>query len=352
MLENKYLKLLLLLGFTWFSLSIYAATETVKPHVGAIQQTFTELAKTRLDRTYVINMPISGFLKRINFKPGNKVTKKQIIGQLKQAPLIHAADSAKQQMLTFQEWYDLRIKILRRDKTLFKKGFVTQQTLDQSKSYVKMLQAQIKKGQADLATAQYNLSQSTIHAPINGTILERYQEGYTWLPEGTKLLEIGDLSKLEVICDVLTQDAQMLNIGDPVQFTSIGSPIILQGKVKRIDPAGFTKKSSLGVDEQRVNVIMSVQDPAKANLGVAYRLQAKFLVGSQQKNALIIPRFSVLQDTDGNYYVFKVKGKKIYKQIVKIGIKTDTEISITKGLTANDVIVAQPTADMRDGMKL
>ncbi len=130
------------------------------------------------------------------------------------------------------------------------------------------------------------------------------------MPEGTKLLEIGDLNKLEVICDVLTQDAQMLHIGDPVLLISIDSPIVLQGKVKRIDPAGFTKKSSLGVDEQRVNVIISIQDPAKANLGVAYRLQAKFLVGSQQKNALLIPRFSVLQDTDGNYYVFKVKGKK------------------------------------------
>ncbi len=352
MLGNKYLKLLLLLGFTWFSLNIYATTETVKPHLGVIQQSFTELAKTRLDRTYVINMPISGFLKRINFKPGDNITKNQMLAQLKQAPLVHAEDSAKQQMLTFQEWYDLRVKTLRRDETLFKKGFVTQQTLDESRSYVKMLVAQIKKGQADLATAKYNLARSTLHAPISGTVLERYQQGDTWQPEGTKLLEIGDLNQLEVICDVLTQDAQMLHIGDPVQFTSIGSSIALHGKVKRIDPAGFTKKSSLGVDEQRVNVIMSIQDRTKANLGVAYRLQAKFLVGSQQNDALLIPRFSVLQDTDGNYYVFKVKSKKIYKQIVKIGIKTDTEISITKGLTTNDVIVAQPTADMQDGMKL
>lgn len=329
-----------------------ATIETTQPYLGAIQKSFTELAKTRLNRTYTINMPISGQLNRINLEPGDKVSKNQMLAQLNKAPLINAVKAAEQSMLTFKEWYDLRVKILARQEKLYKKGFTTQEQLDQARAYVQMLAAQTSKDKADLATAKYNLNRSTIYSPITGTVLNRYQQGDTWLPEGTQLLELGDLNNLEVICDVLTQDAQMLQIGDPVLLTSIGNPIVLQGKVKRIDPAGFTKKSSLGVDEQRVNVIISLQDSNKANLGVGYRLQAKFLVGSKQKNAVIVPRFSVLQDTNGNYYVFKVKDKKIYKEIVSIGIKTDTEISITKGITTKDIIVAQPTADMHDGMKV
>jgi HlyD family secretion protein len=126
----------------------------------------------------------------------------------------------------------------------------------------------------------------------------------------------------------------------------------LHGKVSRIYPAGFTKKSSLGVDEQRVNIIINLDKPQAAHLGVDYRVQAQFLVGTHVKNALIVPRFSVLQDDKGNHYVMLVKDKKLHKQIVKVDIVTDNKISVASGLNTSDNIVAQPTADMRDGIKI
>ncbi|KPJ67104.1 MAG: hypothetical protein AMJ43_06075 [Coxiella sp. DG_40] len=329
-----------------------AAVKIIQPYKGSIQQSFTELARTRLAHVYEINMPISGKLKRIMLQEGDSVKRGQIIAQLVQKPLIQEVNKIQSDLETFKNYYNLQVKTLHRHETLGKKGFIDQQTIDQDRSYRDMAAAQIAKSEAALVVAKYNLKESTIYSPINGTVLNRYTEGGSWFREGTQLLQIGNLKDLEVICDVLTQDAQLLKPGDPVLFSSIGSPLILYGKIKRIYPAGFTKKSSLGVDEQRVNIISAIDNPESANLGVDYRLQAKFLVGSEQKDVLIVPRFSVLQDNQGRYYVFKVRDKKVYKQIIQIGIKTDTEISVTEGLTISDKIVAQPIADMRDGMKI
>ncbi len=348
---NKILRIIIL-SMAIFIVNANAAIKTINPHKGAMQKSFTDLARTRLEKVYEINMLLSGKLNRITIQEGDAVTKGQVVVQLVQKPWIEAVGKARGQLDTFNQWLILRKKILRRDEALYKKSFVTEQELDKSRAYVKMLVSQVGSDQANLAMAKYDLTKATIYSPINGIILKRYTEGGTWLASGSKLLEIGDLNQLEVICDVLTQDAQLLKINDPVLLTSVGSPITLHGNVKRIYPAGFTKKSALGVDEQRVNIIISIKDPKATNLGVGYRLQAKFLVGTEQKDVFIIPRFSVLQDNQGQYYVFIVKNQKLHKQIINIGIRTDTEISVISGLSMQDQIVAQPTADMYDGMKI
>jgi HlyD family secretion protein len=82
---------------------------------------------------------------------------------------------------------------------------------------------------------------------------------------------------------------------------------------------------------------------------LGYRVQAKFLVGTREDKALIVPRFSVLQDSQGDYYVFVVKRNKIYKRVVRLGILTDEKVSILEGLSDKDIIVDQPTAEMQDG---
>lgn len=347
MLGNKIMrKIVLFIGLAIYLGNASAALKTIQPHTGAIQQSFTELARTQLENTYDLNMPTAGKLQHITLQVGDSIKQGQVIAQLVQKPLAQAVNEELGLRQTFKEWYALQLKTLQRRESLGKKGFIEQESIDQTRTYKNMLIALIYRSNAAIRVAKYNLRESTIRAPVSGIILKRYTQGGTWLTAGTQLLQIGNLHDLEVICDVLTQDAQLLKIGDPVLLSSIGSPTILHGKVKRIEPAGFTKKSSLGVDEQRVNVIISIAHPETANLGVGYRLQAQFLVGSKQAKALIIPRFSVLQDNQGQYYVFVVKGKKRYKQTIKIGIKTDTKISVLSGITGQDQIVAQPTADM------
>lgn len=345
------LSLLIILIFS--CISVFAANiETIRPYRGEIQKSFTEPAKTYLENTYTINMPIYGKLKRIKVREGSKVSQGQIVAQIDPVPLAQTVNLLKAQLRNYQAQYKLQQKTERRQEQLNRKGFATQQTLDNIRTKGKVLTAQIQQTNAGIAIALYGLKESIMYSPINGTVLNRYTQGGKWFATGSQILSIGDLNQLKVICDVLSQEAQQVKIGDTVLLTSIGNPITLCGKVSRIYPAGFTKKSSLGVDEQRVNIIIDLVNPQTAHLGVDYRVQAQFLVGTRAKNALIVPRFSVLQDDQGNHYVMLAKNKKLHKQVVKIDIITDNKISIINGLNVNDNIVAQPTADMRDGMKV
>ena len=123
----------------------------------------------------------------------------------------------------------------------------------------------------------------------------------------------------------------------------------LAGKVKLVEPAGFTKLSSLGVEQQRVKAIVAF-DGKHDNLGVGYRLQARFLTGSKT-DALIVPRFSVLQAPDRTFYVFKVTGGKLQRQPITLGLRSDLELEVVEGLADSDRIVARPDATMKDGMK-
>lgn len=345
---------IIFLGLACLALSACSnnSLKTVKPYRGKIQASFTEKAKTKLENTYYINMPLDGILKRVGLLPGASVKKGQIVAQLDQLPLAEAVKKADAKLAAMQAYYDNQKLKWERRKKLSAQGFVSQSVMDEIQSLKKVYFARYAEAEADQAVIQYNLAISTMRSPVDGIVLSRQTEGGRWMQTGSPIMEIGSMKDLEVVSDVLTQDAQQIHVGSLVFLSSIGSPVTLEGKVKRIDPAGFTKISSLGVDEQRVHVITTIKDYQKANLGVGYRLEARFLIGKEDANAIIVPRFSVLQDERGDFYVFKVVDDKLQKQIVQIGIATDRNIAITKGLTVNDAIVAQPTADMHDGMKI
>lgn len=328
-------------------------TLTLHPHRGTLQKSFTEKARTRLSKIYRITMPLSGELDRIEMRPGMLVKQGETLGQLNQTPLQNEVKEAQAKLAVAQANFEYQTLQMSRRESLTRKGFVAQSDLDNILAQKKVFAAQISEAQAEISIAQYNLSRSTMRSPIEGVILWRYTQGGRWLNEGNPLLDIGTWGDLEVIADVLTQDAQQLKPGDAVFLSSIGSPDIIQAKINYIEPQGFTKKSSLGVEEQRVNVIMSLPEKRPPTLQAGYRLDAQFLISSaRDKDALIIPRFSVLQDVTGKFYVFKVVRNRLVKQMVEIGIDTDTEIAITRGLTVNDTIVSQPTTDAAEGMKV
>ncbi len=206
---------------------------------------------------------------------------------------------------------------------------------------------QLTQARARLARAEHDLALTEILSPIDGVVLERFEQGGGPLPAGRPLLRLGNSQELEVVAEVLTQDALRLIVGAAVRLTAAGLGESLDGRVQRVEPAGFTKLSSLGVEQQRVKVIVA---PARRplGLGVGYRLQARFFTGVKQ-DALIVPRFSVLQGVDGGHYVFKVVGGELVRQVVKVGLRNDLDFEIVEGLSLDERIVAAPDTEMREG---
>ena len=213
-----------------------------------------------------------------------------------------------------------------------------------------VLTHQLAQARARLENAVYNRRLADMKSPIDGIVLERYEEGGQWFPAGQRLLLLGNLDELEAIADVLTQDAVHLRPGSRVLLELGRGQEELEAQVKQVEPMAFTKLSSLGIEQQRVNIIITL-DERPGYLGVGYRLQARFFTGTQS-NALIIPRFSVMQAPDGTYYVLKVVEGTIQKQSIRLGLKSDLELEVIEGLSEEDRIVAHPDTTMTEGMRI
>ncbi len=210
-----------------------------------------------------------------------------------------------------------------------------------------VIQQQLTQARARLAQAEHDLALATIRSPIEGVVLERYHQGDAPLPAGEPLLLVGNLDELEVVAEVLTSDALQLQSGSPVSLEPGPRHQALSGRVKRIEPAAFTKLSSLGVEQQRVRVTVAFA-MVPDDLGVGYRLQARFFTGVA-RNAVIVPRFSVLQAPDQSYFAFKVEDGKLRQQPVELGLRNDRELEVRSGLGEDDIIVAAPDTAMNAG---
>ena len=208
----------------------------------------------------------------------------------------------------------------------------------------------VQQADARLAKAIHQLNLASITSPIDGVVLERHEQGNRALNSGHKLLLLGKLEQLEVEADVLTQDALLLSPGGPVTLELAGSDKTFAGKVRRVEPAGFTKVSALGVEQQRVRVIVAL-GKRPDGLGVGYRLHARFITATREA-ALIVPRFSVLQSPDGRFYVFKIVNGQLKKQHVKIGLRSDLMLEIVSGLELTDDVVATPDANLKSGQQV
>jgi len=225
-----------------------------------------------------------------------------------------------------------------------------EQFLDLERLQKETLVHQLAQARSRLVRAEHELGLATIRSPIDGVVLERMEQGERTLAAGHPLLLLGNLKELEVLVEVLTQDAQRLAIGGQVFLQSALGRAAMRARVKRIEPAGFTKLSSLGVEQQRVRVIVGFESDPEG-LGVGYQLQARFVTG-EKSDALTVPRFSVLQAPDRSFYVLTVVDGRLRKAPVRIGLRSDLELEVLDGLSQDDSLVARPDTSMVEGMRV
>ena len=209
---------------------------------------------------------------------------------------------------------------------------------------------QLAQARERLTSVEHDLELANIVSPIDGVVLEKYERGGGPLTAGQKVFLLGNMDALEVEADALTQDAVRLHAGSPVEYTLGPGLAPLKGEVIRVEPSGFVKLSSLGVEQQRVRVISSLAE-RPATLGVEYRLQARYETGAKD-GVLLVPRYSVLQAPDESYYVFTIDGALARKKPVKLGLKSDYTVEITEGVTEGSLIVATPDTTLVDGAKV
>jgi len=222
----------------------------------------------------------------------------------------------------------------------------------------KVLDAQKAQTNVLLKRAKLDRERGVMKSPIDGVVLKRLVTNQRLLSAGTVLLEIGQPETLEIEADVLSLDAGKIKEGQTVEIygPAIGKPSAA-GKVERIHPAGFTKISSLGVEQQRVKVIIRFDEKdlerlrEGRNLGVAYRVRVRILT-RQKQGALVVPRSALFRGPQSEWQLYAIRGGKARLQDVEVGLINDETVEITKGLKAGERVILAPESNLEDGVRV
>ena len=231
-----------------------------------------------------------------------------------------------------------------------------QQYIDRKLLTHNVLNMQLEQANVRLKEAQRDRERGELRSPVEGVVLERAFSDERQVTAGTVLLKIGRLENLEVEADILSQDVVNIKEKDHVEITgpAIGATPA-HGTVKRIYPAGFTKVSSLGVEQQRVKVIIAIDPPdlarlrSQRDLGVDYRVRVRVFT-AENKGALTVPRSALFRGGDGKWQLFAIRDDRARLQPVETGLMNDELAEITHGLQPNELVVLAPETSLKDGV--
>jgi HlyD family secretion protein len=191
-----------------------------------------------------------------------------------------------------------------------------------------------------------------IYSPITGRVLRVLQESSAVVTPGTPLVELGDPLDLEVEIDVLSRDAVKIHPNDLVHLEHWGGERPLEGRVRNVEPSGFTKISTLGVEEQRVYVIVDLVVPPeeRQTLGDGFRVEARVVI-DEVRDVLKVPTSALFRVGDGPA-VFRIVDGIVRRHKVKTGRQNGLEAEILEGLKEGDRVVLHPSDQIEDGVRV
>jgi HlyD family secretion protein len=237
---------------------------------------------------------------------------------------------------------------------------VVRQQIDKKALSAAVLRQRIAEAEAQREVVRLDLERAKLTSPVDGVILARHVTNERELAAGEVLVEIGQPDSLEVEADFLSTDVVKMQVGDPATFSgpAIG-PEPVAGRVERIFPSGFTKVSSLGVEEQRVKVVLEFAPGVLARLrssrefGVGYRVLVRVFPRDRfDESAIIVPRSAVFRDAIGGWQLFVVRAGRVELQNVELGLMNDERVQILKGLAADEPVVLAPEASLTPGARV
>ena len=355
--------------------------ETAQAMKGPLQVTVDEDGETRARDRFVVSAPAAGRVLRIELREGDPVAAGQLLAELLPLPLtarereeqlaaIVAAEASAREAAEQARRIQVELEQAHRDRQRMDKlaagGFVAHQVAEQarmaeetktneleaSRFRARSAEADAKAARAALLAMQSAPAGSgriPVRSPAAGKVLRIPERSERVVSAGTALVTIGDPKRIEVVVDLLSTDAVKVMAGMPVLIEGWGGAKPLRARVRLIEPYGFTKVSALGVEEQRVNVIIDFVDPPDA-LGDAYRIEAKIVVWSGE-NVLKIP-VSALFRRGGVWSVFVVESGRARVRDVEIGQRSAFEAEIVKGLQPGEIVVRHPSNDVAAGTRV
>lgn len=373
-------------GLYWLFMPQPVLVETVPIVTTSFKDTIDEDGRTRVRDRYFVSAPLSGRLQRSALEAGDAVRVGQTLAIITPAisPLLDprikleleaqlgAAEAAVEEagslyenakVLTLQASANLE-----RTKQLVDRNVAPRAQLDRDQFLYLSAQRQANAAEGRLHAATHVLEQARaalksannpepgesfpVVSPVTGRILKVIQESETVVSLGAPLLELGDPADLEVAVDLLTTDAIRVKEGDKVIVTRWGGDADLQGAVRRVEPSAFTKVSALGVEEQRVWVIVDITSPRETwvSLGDGYRVEVKIIV-DETDHATVVPVGALFRRGDA-WNVFVVEDGRAQIRQIQIAHLSAGLANVAEGVRPGEIVVLYPPAALAEGSRI
>ena len=375
-------------AIVWSVLPQPIPVETAAVTKGRFVATVDEDGKTRVRERYIVAAPLSGRLIRIRLKAGDQVAADEVIATIAPSPAPfldpRSRREAEERLGTAEATIertkaaiertraqsDQASNDLTRTRTLAERGAATVQALERAELAMRVADRDLRAAEFLNHAAEHELAQAkallalygdsskvppetwNISAPVSGLVLKVAQESETIVQAGAPILEIGDPLDLEILVDVLSTDAVAIRPGAEVVIENWGGQGTLDGRVRRIEPAAFTKISTLGVEEQRVNVLIDVTSPHErwGDLGDAYQVDARITVFSQD-DATIVPAGALFRKGD-SWNVFVVVDGRAEGRAVSLLRRSGRLAAVSSGLVVGERVIVYPSDRIASGTRV
>ncbi|MBI3853908.1 MAG: efflux RND transporter periplasmic adaptor subunit [Verrucomicrobia bacterium] len=343
--------------------------ETARVTQGALRATVNEEGKTRIKQRYVVSAPVTGHLRRIPFKAGAEIEAgKTVLAVIDPvAPAMLDArnralaearrDTAAANLDRAREAQRFAANELRRIEKLFADKSVSQQDLENAQwretSAAKDLtvaESALRQAETELrefpsgegATTNWVRAPVEVTSPTSGRVLHVFEESTRVVAAGTPLVDVGDPADLEAIIEVLSRDGAAIGPGAKVELEQWGGGQPLEARVRLVEPAAFLKISALGVEEQRVNVVVDFVTPyeQRRNLGDNFRVEARIVVWETDR-ALKAPAGALFRRGQ-NWAAFVLAGGRAELRRVQVGRTSGSEMQILDGLKEGEEVILYP----------
>ncbi len=353
---------------------------------GPMAVTVDEEGKTRVIDRFEISAPVAGFARRIELDVGDAVKKGQVVAELEPLrsevldPRSHAEatarvsaaraalSAAEESARAAKAEADYAEAEFDRISNLYGGGYVSADRFDRAEADHRRAQANLQSANFSVKVAKFELDAARtalrysaagngaegretvlLKTPVDGRVLKVLHESEGKVEAGEVLIAIGNPRTIEVEVDVLSDDAVRIKPGMRVLFDRWGGEEPLEGEVKRVEPAGFTKISALGVEEQRVLVISGITSPPEEweRLGDGYRVEASFIIW-EGEDVLQIPESALFRHADG-WAAFVVENRKARMRAVELGHRSGLSAEVVSGVEAGETVITHPSDTIEDG---
>ena len=358
---------------------------------GPLQVSVSDDGETRVRDMFVVSAPLAGHMRRIELEAGDSVVAGETIvariepsdpsfldrrSEAEVRAGIRAGEAARvhavAELRRAQAERDFAVTELKRYEGLAASRTISQNDLESARRRARTAEAAVDEATAGLRVRESELDQAkarlmtpgtsadrradcdcvTVRSPVSGNVLQVLAKSEGIVASGAPLVEIGDPGKLEVVTDLLSTEAVKVRTGQRALIEGWGGDHALEGVVRRVEPYGFTKVSALGVEEQRVRVIIDITEPAERwrHLGHGYRVEPRIILW-ESNDVLKVPLSSLFRQ-GGDWAVFVSRDGRARLQTLALGNMNGIDAEVLKGVAAGDAVVVHPSDRVGDGARI